>query len=183
MLVLIRHGETEWSRSKQHTGRTDLPLTDAGREQARAIRDRLAGRRFALVLISPRLRARDTAQLAGLDGEIVDDLVELDYGEYEGLTTKQIRAERPDWELWRDATPNGESLEHAGERADRVIARALEADGDVAIVAHGHILRITGARWIGLPADQGGVFTLDTAAICELAFERERRVIRRWNVI
>lgn len=181
MLVLIRHGETEWSRDKRHTSRTDVPLTDAGREHARAAGERLRGRRFALVLTSPRLRARDTAELAGLDATIDEDLVEWDYGDYEGRTTADIRTERPGWELWSDGCPGGEPLERVGERADRVIARVLETGGDTAVVAHGHLLRILGARWVGLAPEWGGALALDTAAQCELGFERERRVIVRWN--
>jgi probable phosphoglycerate mutase len=128
-------------------------------------------------------RARDTAELAGLatGAEIVEDLHEVQYGSYEGRTTPEIREERPAWDLWHDGTPDGEPLEAAGERADRVIARALAAQGDVALVAHGHILRVLGARWIGLPATAGGALGLDTAALCELGFERERRVIWHWN--
>jgi broad specificity phosphatase PhoE len=178
-LTLIRHGETEWSRDKRHTSRTDVPLTDTGREQARA----LAGGTFDLVLVSPRRRARETAELAGLRNvEIDEDLVEWDYGDYEGRTTADIRTERPGWELWRDGCPGGETVEQVGERADRAIARALETQGDVAIVAHGHLLRILGARWIGLPASGGGALALDTATRCELGFERERRVIVTWNL-
>ena len=179
MLVLIRHGETEWSRAKRHTSRTDLPLTDAGREQVRA---RPLDRKFALVLVSPRLRARETAEILGLtEVEYVEDLVEWGYGDYEGRTTQEVREERPGWELWRDGCPNGEPIEEVGERADRVIERALAVDGDVALVAHGHLLRILGARWIGLPPEMGGALTLHTAARCELGFERERRVIVSWN--
>jgi probable phosphoglycerate mutase len=181
MLVLIRHGETEWSRDKRHTSRTDVPLTETGREQARAVGERLGGRRFELVLTSPRVRARKTAELAGLDAVVDDDLVEWDYGDYEGRTTADIRVERPGWELWRDGCPDGESIEHVGERTDRAIARALAVDGDVAIVAHGHLLRILGARWVGLAPQCGGALALDTAAQCELGFERERRVIAVWN--
>jgi probable phosphoglycerate mutase len=182
-VLLIRHGETEWSRSGQHTSRTDVPLTDAGRALAEALGRRLAGRSFALVLTSPMRRARDTAALAGLgDGsEVTEDLHEVGYGSYEGRTTRAIREERPGWDLWRDGTPDGEPLDAAGGRADRVIARVLEAGGDVAIFAHGHILRVLGARWIGLPASAGGALGLDTAALCDLGFERERRVIWRWN--
>ena len=178
MIVLIRHGETEWSRDKKHTSRTDVPLTDTGRAAAR----RLKGRTFALTLTSPRARARETAELAGLQAEIDDDLVEWDYGEYEGRTTAEIREERPGWELWRDGCPGGEPIEKVAERADRVIERVLAVDGDVAIVAHGHLLRILGARWLELPPQWGGALALDTAARCELGFERERRVIVTWNL-
>jgi broad specificity phosphatase PhoE len=178
MLVLIRHGETEWSRDKRHTSRTDVPLTDTGREQARA----LAGGTFDLVLVSPRHRARETAELAGLRNVRIDeDLVEWDYGDYEGRTTAEIRVERPGWDLWRDGCPGGEPLVQVAERADRAIERALAAGGDAAIVAHGHLLRILGARWVGLAPEWGGALALDTAATCELGFERERRVIASWN--
>jgi probable phosphoglycerate mutase len=182
-VLLIRHGETEWSRSGQHTSRTDVPLTGEGRARADALGRRLAGRRFAVVLTSPMRRARDTAALAGLgdEAEVTEDLHEVGYGSYEGRTTREIREERAGWDLWRDGTPDGEPLDAAGERADRVIARVLEAGGDVAIFAHGHILRVLGARWIGLPAAGGGSLGLDTAALCDLGFERERRVIWRWN--
>jgi broad specificity phosphatase PhoE len=180
---LLRHAETEWSRDGRHTGRTDVPLTEAGREHARALRSRIARHDFALVLSSPLSRARETAELAGLRNvEIDDELVEWDYGDYEGRTTADIRTERPGWELWRDGCPGGETVEQVGERADRAIARALETQGDVAIVAHGHLLRILGARWIGLPASGGGALALDTATRCELGFERERRVIVTWNL-
>jgi broad specificity phosphatase PhoE len=182
-LILLRHGETEWSRTGRHTGRTDVPLTDAGRDQARRAGARLSAFDFALVLVSPLGRARETAELAGLGdrAEVDADLVEWDYGEVEGRTTKELRAERPGWEIWRDGAPGGETFEQLGARADRAIARALEADGDVCLVAHGHFCRVTGARWLELPAVRGGSFTLGTAAICELGFERERRVVRVWN--
>ena len=183
MLVLVRHGETEWSRSGQHTGSTDVPLTEAGREKARCLRARLTGHEFALVLTSPLSRARETADLAGFGDRaaVEPDLRELDYGEYEGLTTDQIREHRPAWSVWRDGSPGGETPEQAGERTDRVIARALEAGGDVAVFAHGHLLRVLGARWIELPAVYGGNLALGTAAVCELGYERERRAIRLWN--
>ena len=183
-VVLIRHGETEWSRSGKHTSTTDVPLTDAGRRRATALRARLAGRSFALILTSPMVRARETAALAGLGdrAEVTEDLHAVAYGSYEGRTTPEIREERPGWDLWAEGTPDGEPLEAAGRRADRVVDRALAAEGDVAIVAHGHILRILGARWIELPAVAGGRLALGTAALCELGFERERRVIERWNL-
>ncbi len=183
MIVLVRHGETEWSRDKRHTGRTDLPLTAEGEAQARAAGERLAGRSFALVLASPLARARETARLAGLDAaELDDDLMEWDYGEAEGRTTKEIREESPGWDVWRDGPTGGETADAVGARADRVIERALAADGDVALVAHGHLLRVLGARWLGQPATFGGALGLGTAAICELDHERDRRVILRWNL-
>jgi probable phosphoglycerate mutase len=178
-IVLARHGETEWSASGKHTSVTDLPLTERGREAARAIGERLAGREFALVLSSPRARARDTAELAGFDAELDPDLAELDYGPYEGRTTKEIRVEQPGWSVWND--PGGETLAQAAARADRVLARCLEAGGDVALFAHGHILRILAARWLELPPERGASFALDTATLSELGFERETRVLARWN--
>jgi broad specificity phosphatase PhoE len=182
-VLLVRHGETEWSRSGQHTSRTDLPLLDEGRPGAEALGRRLAGRSFALVLCSPMTRARETARLAGLDGavEVADDLRELGYGSYEGRTTAEIRVERPGWDLWRDGSPGGEPLAEAAERMDRVIARAEAAGGDVVLFAHGHILRILGARWLGLPSEAAGSLALSTAALCDLGYERERRVIWLWN--
>ena len=181
-LVLVRHGETEWSASGRHTSTTDIPLTEQGRAAARALRERLAGQEFALVLASPRTRARTTAELAGFEPEIEPDLAEIDYGDYEGRTTPEIREQRPGWSLWADGSPGGETLAEAGARADRVIARALAAGGDVAVFAHGHILRVLAARWIGLAPERGANLALDTAAVCELGFERELRVISRWNL-
>jgi probable phosphoglycerate mutase len=181
MIVLARHGETEWSASGQHTSTTDLPLTDKGRAAARALGERLKGRSFALVLASPRQRAHETARLAGFDPEIDEDLAEIAYGEYEGRTTPEIREHRPGWTLWRDGSPGGETLQHAGERADRVIARALAVDGDTILFAHGHILRVVAARWLDLPPERGASFLLGTATLSELGFERETRVLARWN--
>jgi broad specificity phosphatase PhoE len=180
-LVLIRHGETEWSASGKHTSVTDVPLTGAGRRDAELLRARLAPRDFALVLSSPRARARQTAALAGLVPTLDDDLVEFDYGDYEGRTTPEIREEWPGWSVWADGAPGGETAEQVGERADRVIERALTADGDVAAFAHGHLLRVLAARWIGLAATYGGHLALDTGSLSELGFERERRVIWLWN--
>lgn len=182
-VLLVRHSETEWSRSGQHTSRTDLPLLDEGRPMAAALGRRLAGRAFELVLSSPLKRAWETAELTGL-GDVVEathDLLELGYGEYEGRTTADIRTERPGWDIWKDGSPGGESLADAAERVDRVIARAASADGDVALFAHGHILRILGARWLGLPPLAGGSLALSTASLCDLGFERERRVLWGWN--
>jgi broad specificity phosphatase PhoE len=178
---LLRHAETEWSRDGRHTGRTDVPLTDVGRERARALRERIAGQEFVLVLSSPLSRARETAQLAGLEPELRDDLLEFDYGDYEGITTAQIRETRPDWYLWRDGSSNGETPDDVGRRVDRVIEEALGADGDVALVAHGHVLRTLGARWVEQPPSFGGRLYLETGSISILAFEREVRVLRHWN--
>lgn len=182
-LVLIRHGETEWSRDKRHTGRTDLPLTAKGREEALLAGARVSQANFARVLTSPLQRARDTCELAGLlpQAEIVEDLVELHYGDFEGLTTREIRETRPGWEIWRDGCPNGELLAEAGERVDRVIARVEDEPGEVAIFAHGHILRVLAARWIGLDPSFGGAFPLGTGALSRLGHEREKRAILRWN--
>ena len=179
---LLRHAETEWSRSGKHTGRTDIPLTDVGREVARAIGARVEDRTFAAVLCSPLSRARETAQLAGLECTgLRDDVLEWDYGDYEGLTTPEIREARPDWYLWRDGCPNGEMPADVAARCDRVIAELLEIDGDVAIVGHGHILRALAARWIEDPVATGGRLFLSTGSISVLGFEREVRVIRSWN--
>jgi probable phosphoglycerate mutase len=182
-VLLVRHGETEWSRSGQHTSRTDLPLLDEGRARAEALARRLAGRRFALVLSSPMTRALETARLAGLTDEleITEDLHELGYGEYEGLTTAGIRVERPGWDLWTDGSPGGEPLADAAARADPIIERAENAGGDVALFGHGHFLRIVGARWLGLPPETAASLALSTAALCDLGYERERRVVWLWN--
>ena len=182
-LVLVRHGETEWSRSMRHTGTTDIPLTEEGEAAARRMAERLAGREFALVLTSPMQRARETARLAGFGdrAEVDDDLRERDYGDYEGVTTKEVRKTIPGWDVWRDEVPNGETLAQVGARADRVIERALAAEGDTLIFAHGHFLRIVGARWIGMGPEGGGRLVVETATLCALGFERERRVLRRWN--
>lgn len=180
---LFRHGETEWSKSGQHTGRTDLPLTGQGRQQALALGRYLAGRPFALVLSSPLVRALDTCRLAGYGDQVqlTDDLREWDYGDYEGRRTVDIRKERPGWLLWRDGVPNGETAEQVGARAQRVIERAAAADGDVALFAHGHILRVLGGCWIGLGATGGQLLALGTAALCRLGYEHDYRVIQAWN--
>ncbi len=183
-IVLIRHGETEWSRSGRHTGRTDLPLLPEGERAARAASTRLAGESIGLVLTSPLLRARRTAELAGLGAAARpdDDLREWDYGDYEGLTTPEIREGRPGWDQWRDGCPGGESAAEVGERADRVIARVLASGAEhAALVAHGHLLRVLAARWAELDPSAGGRLALSTAAVCELGFERERRVVLLWN--
>jgi broad specificity phosphatase PhoE len=182
-VLLVRHGDTEWSRSGQHTSRTDLPLLAQGVHVAEALGRRLAERSFALVLASPMTRARETARLAGFGDalEITEDLHELGYGEYEGRTTADIRRERPGWTIWTEGAPGGEPLESAAARADRVIARAEAAGGDVALFAHGHILRIIGARWLDLPPRAAAGLALSTASLCILGHERERRVIWLWN--
>ncbi|MDW5325872.1 histidine phosphatase family protein [Plantactinospora sp. KLBMP9567] len=183
-IILIRHGETNWSASHRHTSYTDLELTTDGERQAREVAAELGERTFAVVLSSPRRRALRTAELAGLRvTEVDDNLSEWNYGEYEGLTTDEIRRERPDWVLWTDGCPGGESPERVGARLDRVLARAtaLLDTGDVALVAHGHSLRVAGARWIGLPASGGGRLRLDTATVSTLGYEHGRPVILRWN--
>jgi probable phosphoglycerate mutase len=183
-IVLVRHGETEWSRAHRHTSVTDLPLTAEGERQATAVAAAMAGRRFEAVISSPRRRALRTAELAGLTVTTVDTgLVEWDYGEYEGLTTQEIRTTRPDWNLWTDGCPGGEAPGQVAARVDAVLLRTalLLAHGDVALVGHGHSLRVLGARWVGLPALAGGLFRLDTATLSALGFEREQQVILRWN--
>ena len=182
-LWLIRHGETEWSRSGAHTGLTDLPLTAAGAAAATRLAAPLAAHPFALVLTSPLQRARRTARLAGFPDALPDpNLVEWNYGDYEGLSTPQIQVDRPGWNLWRDGVPHGETAAQVAARADAVIARALAADGDVALFAHGHVLRILTACWLGLPPDAGRLFALATATLSTLGYERETRVITRWNL-
>jgi len=178
---LVRHGETEWSRDGRHTGRTDLPLTSAGEERAHALGDLLSRHAFALVLSSPLQRARRTAELASLTPALSDDLREWDYGDYEGRTTADIRADRPDWSLWADGCPNGETAHDVADRADRVIATLRAAEGDVAVFAHGHLLRVLGARWIGLSPAEGRLLALSTAGICVLGYERETAVLEQWN--
>jgi broad specificity phosphatase PhoE len=182
-LWLVRHGETEWSRTGRHTGRTDVPLTDLGRRQARALGGHLAGRAFARVLTSPLERARETCRLAGYGpvAEVADDLREWDYGAYEGRTTPEVRAEVPGWSIWTTEVPGGESVARVGERARRVIDRAAAAGGDVALFAHGHILRILAACWLGLPPEGGRLLALGTASVSVLGYERETRVIQVWN--
>ena len=181
--VLVRHAETEWSREGRHTGRSDIPLTDAGRAAARALAGRLGAARFDLVLVSPLLRARETCELCGLGAaaQVREDLMEWDYGEYEGLTTQQIQARRPDWNLWRDGCPAGESAAQVGARADRVIAELRTAQGAGAVFSHGHMLRVLGARWIALEPAQGARLGLATGAICVLGYERATAILARWN--
>ena len=182
-LVLVRHGETEWSRDGRHTGRTDLPLTEDGVREAEAVRPQLEGRTFTRVLSSPLSRALETCRLAGLadHAETSDDLLEWDYGEYEGLTTPRIRETHPDWLLWRDGCPGGESPEDVGARADRLLADLGSADGDVAIFGHGHMLRVLTARWVELAPAEGARFVLGTATLSVLGWEHDWRAIRTWN--
>ena len=182
-VVLVRHGQTEWSKAGKHTGRTDVPLTPRGIRQAEALAAALGGRTFALVLTSPLQRAVDTCRLAGLAARVerTPDLVEWDYGDYEGRTTAEIRARVPGWSLWRDGAPGGEQADDVGRRVDRVIAAIRRGDGDAALFAHGHVLRVFAARWLGLPATDGRLFALDTATLGVLGWEREVAVIRRWN--
>jgi broad specificity phosphatase PhoE len=180
-VVLVRHGETEWSRTGRHTGRTDIALTDRGRAQATALAS-LLPRDAPLILTSPRKRARDTAALAGFDATVDDDLVEIDYGRYEGLSTAQIRTKSPQWTVWTGELPGGESLDHAGARADRVIDRVRDT-GEVAILfSHGHFLRILAARWLDLPPEMGARLILDTATVSILGHEHGTRALRQWNV-
>ncbi len=181
---LIRHGATEWSESGRHTGRTDIALTAEGEQAAAALRPLLADHPFVLALTSPRQRARHTAELAGCDPEVDPDLQEWDYGDYEGLTTAQIRASDPGWTIWAGAVPGGETGAQVAERADRVIARARSAaagGGDVVLFAHGHLLRVLGARWIGQPAAFGEHLLLGTAARCVLGQERGAPALACWN--
>jgi len=179
----MRHGETEWSASGAHTSRTDLPLLPSGIKQAEELKTKLHGRNFALVLVSPMQRARETCRLAGYadKAEISNDLKEWDYGLYEGRSTAQIRQDRPNWSLWRDGVLEGESVENVGIRVKRIIDRCREVDGDVAIFAHGHVLRILTAVWLDLPPADGRLFALNTATISVLGYEHEYKVIRRWN--
>jgi broad specificity phosphatase PhoE len=181
---LIRHGETAWSLSGAHTGLTDLPLTQAGEGHAARIKSTLAGIDFALVLTSPLQRARKTCELAGYGAvaQLEPNLVEWNYGAYEGRTTDEILRERPGWVLFRDGVPDGETIEQVAARAQAVIDRALQADGNVALFAHGHILRILAAVWLGLAPSEARLFALGTAGISTLGHERQTRVIVRWNL-
>jgi probable phosphoglycerate mutase len=180
---LIRHGETEWSLSGRHTGLSDIPLTENGRRTAMRLKPVLAGKTFEVVLTSPLRRARDTCELAGLGANaIVDpDLIEWNYGEYEGLTTKQIRAQRPSWLVFNDGCPGGETPEQVGARVDRVIARLRGIQGNAAVFSHGHLLRVFAARWIELAPQAGSRFLLDTATVSVLSSYRGVAAIRRWN--
>ena len=183
-LWLIRHGETAWSLSSAHTGRTDLPLTAEGEKKAMALRARLAGHNFGLVLTSPLERARRTCELAGFGAtaQIEPNLSEWDYGAYEGRSTADIHREQPGWSLFRDGVPGGETIGQVAVRARAVIERALAVDGEVALFAHGHILRILTACWLELPPEAARFFFLGTAGISMLGYEHETRVIVRWNL-
>jgi probable phosphoglycerate mutase len=182
-VYLVRHGETTWSLSRQHTGRTDIPLTDNGRAVARLLAPVLAQESFERVLCSPLQRARQTCELAGLGARATldPDIMEWDYGEYEGLTPQQIRTEAPEWLIFRDGCPGGESPEQIGARADHVIARVRALEGNVALFAHGHILRVLAARWLGLPVSGGSHFLLDTATLSVLSYYHGIGAIERWN--
>jgi probable phosphoglycerate mutase len=181
-LWVARHGETEWSRAGRHTGQTDVALTAEGVRQAEALGRRLLGLHFDLVLTSPLLRARATAEAAGVgDFETSADLEEFHYGRYEGLTFAEITQQRPKWNLWRDGCPGGETPALAADRVDRVLKRALAVTGSVLIVSHGHISRILAARFIGLAGDAGGLLAFDVACLSLLGYEHERPVILFWN--
>ena len=184
-VYLVRHGETEWSLNGRHTGITDLPLTENGRNVARLLKPVLTKETFALVLTSPLGRARTTCELAGLGehAEIDHDLMEWNYGEYEGLTPKQINAKTPGWMLFNDGCPDGESPEQMGARVDRVITKVRAVEGHVALFAHGHIFRVFAARWLGLPAAAGCHFLLDTATLNILSYYRNIPAVKRWNAM
>ncbi len=182
-IFIVRHGQTEWSANGRHTSRTDLPLTDEGVQQATGLAAQLRGDRFSLVLCSPLRRARETCELVGFGqvAEICEDLREWDYGDYEGLTTPEIRERNPDWNLWRDGCPGGETPEQVAQRVDRVLARMRTVNGEVLAFAHGHVLRVLTAGWLGMPPAAGARFALAAGAIGVLGYERETEVIERWN--
>lgn len=181
-IVLARHGETEWSLSGQHTGFTDIPLTDEGRRQGELLGRRLRAWSFGRVLTSPLRRAAETCTIAGFpEAETRDDLVELDYGDYEGMTTPEIREQVPGWSLWTDGALDGETPEDVGARLDPLVAELRELEIDVAIFAHGHVLRVLAARWLGLPPASGALFALSTGTVSALGHERGTAVIRLWN--
>jgi probable phosphoglycerate mutase len=185
-LVLLRHGATEWSVSGQHTGRTDIPLLQVGEAQAKAagayLRDCVRAD-FDLVLTSPLVRAADTCRLAGFEGAPDADLMEWDYGDYEGITTPDIRRERPDWSLWEHGVPGGERVAEVGRRVDQVIERARSQPGDTLCIAHGHVLRVLAARWLGLPPIAGRLFLLSTGAICVLGWDLDVPAVELWNYV
>jgi broad specificity phosphatase PhoE len=179
---LVRHGETKWSRERLHTSVTDVPLTAAGAEAARAVGERVAGRSFSLVLTSPRQRARHSAELAGFPGaKVDDDLAEWGYGRYEGVSTAQIRETDPGWTVWSHPAPGGETADQVRARVDRVIARCRDVEGDVLLFGHAHCLRALTARWLGQPVTDGRLYRLDTGSLSVLAYERETPVIVHWN--
>jgi broad specificity phosphatase PhoE len=179
---LLRHGQTEWSQSGRHTGCSDLELTEAGEEAARVLRPALARTSFDQVFTSPLQRARRTAELAGLEPATIDpELVEWDYGEYEGLTRDQVRERHPGWSVWKDGAPGGESPQEVGDRADGLVKRYQSSAGRIVLVAHGHILRVLAARWIGQPVTLGEHLPLDTATVSVLGFDRGLPVVQRWN--
>lgn len=182
-LFVVRHGETEWSLSGRHTGNTDVPLTPAGRHRAQALGEAFAGRSFALVLCSPLGRARETCELAGFAASAVicEDLREWDYGEYEGLTTAEIRERDAEWSLWRDGCPGGERPQAVGVRVDRVLTQVREADGEAIAFAHGHVLRVLSARWLAMGPAAGARFALEAGAFGALGYEHETEVLLRWN--
>ena len=182
-LFAIRHGETEWGLNGRHTGTTDIPLTDNGRRLAELLRPALSGHAFALVLVSPLQRARETCELAGVGASAIlePDLVEWDYGKYEGLTPDQIHEQAPGWLIFRDGCPGGETPEQVGARADRVIARTRAVEGDVALFAHGHVLRVFVARWLGLSVGAGQHFLLDTGTLSVLADYHGIPAVNTWN--
>jgi broad specificity phosphatase PhoE len=182
-VVLARHGETEWSKGLRHTGSTDIPLTEEGCRQAERVGEALRGRSFALVLTSPLQRAAETCRLAGF-GDVAqtrEDLLEWDYGDYEGRRTAEIREEVPGWTIFRDDAPNGETAEQVGARVDRLLEEVRTVEGDVLLFAHGHLLRVLTARWLGLDARDGRLFALDPATVSILGHERETSVLRLWN--
>lgn len=180
---LVRHGETAWSLSGAHTGSSDIELTERGRQQATAIGDALRGHQFELVLTSPLIRARETCRLAGFEQAALIDpnLVEWQYGDFEGRTTNEIRENYPGWSIWNDGVVNGESIDEVARRAEAVIQRSTTVEGDVVLFAHGHLLRILASRWLELPPRDGRLFALNTATISVLSYERDTRVIQRWN--
>ncbi|NGX40086.1 MAG: Phosphoserine phosphatase 1 [Chlamydiae bacterium] len=182
-LYLIRHGGTEWTASKKHTGLTDIPLTDQGREEAEWLKKRLEEISFKEVFVSPLQRAKETCEIAGLGkkGKIMQDLVEWDYGDYEGKTTPEIREVEPGWTIFTKGAPNGESIGDVGERARRVIAKVRDVQGDVALFSSGHFSRCLGASWLGLPVTEGKLLALSTASLSILGYERENPVIYLWN--
>jgi probable phosphoglycerate mutase len=182
-VVLVRHGRTEWTASGRHTGRTDVPLDDIGRAEAKAVADRLAGLHVARALSSPLFRARETASLAGF-GDALEprpELMEWDYGELEGLTTAEIRQRYPGWTIWSGPVPGGETAEQVGARADRILSEIASSGLTILVFSHGHFLRVLAARWLGLPPTDGRLFKLDTATVSVLGYEREQRVLMSWN--